>query len=93
MLLFPPPLNIGELEGFANDKDMFGRAVIGTGLTNLISSVTAPLVIAIDGQWGSGKTTFLKMWAGELARRVLASCISTRSRTITRRTPSPLPVR
>ena len=23
-------------------------------------------MIALDGQWGSGKTTFLKMWAGEL---------------------------
>ncbi len=41
---------------------------MGKGLTNLVSSVTDPLVIAVDGQWGSGKTTFLKMWAGELRK-------------------------
>ncbi len=32
------------------------------------------MVIAFDGQWGSGKTTFLKMWAGEL-RKAGIPCI------------------
>lgn len=27
------------------------------------------MVIAVDGQWGSGKSTFLRMWAGELRKR------------------------
>src|SRR5680860_400297 len=68
MRLFPPPLEIGDEEGFTPEKDIFGRVVLGEGLTNLVSSVSDPTVIAVDGQWGSGKTTFLKMWAGELRK-------------------------
>jgi nucleoside-triphosphatase THEP1 len=68
MRLFPPPLEIGDEEGFTPAKDIFGRAHLGSGLTNLVGSVSDPTVIAVDGQWGSGKTTFLKMWAGELRK-------------------------
>src|SRR4051794_12854614 len=68
MRIFPPPLVIGEVEGFTPEKDIFGRAETGKGLTSLVESVTDPLVIAVDAQWGSGKTTFLKMWAGELRK-------------------------
>jgi len=66
MRIFPPPLEIQDDEGFAKEKDIFSRATIGRGLTNFVTTVTDPMVIAVDGQWGSGKTTFLKMWAGEL---------------------------
>lgn len=66
MHIFPRPLQIGDTEGFTVEKDIFGRHELGSGLTNLVGSVAAPMVIAIDGQWGSGKTTFLKMWAGQL---------------------------
>ncbi len=66
MHLFPPQLQIGDEEGFSPGKDIFGRAEHGRRLTNLITAVSDPLVIAVEGQWGSGKTTFLKMWAGEL---------------------------
>ncbi len=69
MRLFAPQLQIGDQEGFSAGKDLFERASIGQGLTNLVSSITDPLVIALDGPWGSGKTTFLKMWAGELRKR------------------------
>jgi predicted KAP-like P-loop ATPase len=68
MRLFPPPLSIGDKEGFSREKDIFDRGPIGMGLTNLVTNVSDPLVIAVDGQWGSGKTTFLKMWAGELRK-------------------------
>jgi hypothetical protein len=68
MHLFPPTIDIGDTEGFSPAKDIFGRATLGKGLTNLVGSVSDPLVIAVDGQWGSGKTTFLKMWAGELRK-------------------------
>ncbi len=68
MRILPPELDIGPLEGFDPKKDIFRRAEIGRGLTNIVSSVAEPLVIALDGQWGSGKTTFLKMWAGELRK-------------------------
>ena len=68
MRIFPTPLQIDETEGFTAEKDIFGRKELGSGLSNLVGSVTDPMVIAIDGQWGSGKTTFLKMWAGELRK-------------------------
>lgn len=68
MRIFPPPLEIGETEGFTPSKDIFGRARLGAGLTNLVSTISDPTVIAVDGQWGTGKTTFLKMWAGELRK-------------------------
>jgi hypothetical protein len=68
MKLFLPPLQIGPDEGFTKEKDIFGRAAIGQGLTSLVSNVTDPMVVALDSQWGSGKTTFLKMWAGELRK-------------------------
>ena len=38
----------------------------GRELSNLVASVSDPMVIALDAPWGSGKTTFLKMWAGHL---------------------------
>jgi predicted KAP-like P-loop ATPase len=66
MRIFPPPLEIGEYEGFTPEKDIFGRQALGTGMTNLLSTVTDPMVLALDAQWGSGKTTFLRMWAGQL---------------------------
>lgn len=68
MRLFLPPLEIDETEGFTPEKDIFGRKPIGDGLTNLVTSISQPLVIAVDAQWGSGKTTFLKMWAGDLRK-------------------------
>lgn len=68
MRVFPKPLDIGDEEGFNPEKDIFKRAPLGAGMTNLVSNVEDPLVIALDGAWGSGKSTFLKMWAGELRK-------------------------
>jgi hypothetical protein len=69
MRIFPRPLQIGDTEGFSAERDIFGRHEFASGLTNLLASVSDPMVIAIDGQWGSGKTTFMKMWRGELRRQ------------------------
>lgn len=69
MKIFLPPLEIDDDEGFTAEKDLFGRKDFGDGLTRLVTNVDDPLVIALDGQWGSGKTTFLKMWAGELRKQ------------------------
>lgn len=68
MKIFLPELEIGPIEGFDPSKDIFKRAELGRGLTNLLSLADDPLVIAVDGQWGSGKTVFLKMWSGELRK-------------------------
>lgn len=68
MKVYPDPLNFDDLEGFSSGKDLFRRRDFASGMSKIVSSVQDPLVIAFDGEWGSGKTTFLKMWAGELRR-------------------------
>lgn len=68
MRVYPKPLEIGDMEGFTPEKDLFNRAELGKGMSHLVATIEDPLVIAFDGPWGSGKTTFLKMWAGELRK-------------------------
>lgn len=61
MRVLPPPLDL-SIAGFTAD-DLFGRRRLAEGLKNLVGVSEDPLVIALDGQWGAGKTTFLAMWA------------------------------
>lgn len=68
MRIYIPSIDIGDEEGFTQENDLFARKQFAVGLTNLVSRITDPIVIALDGQWGSGKTTFSKMWAGELRK-------------------------
>ena len=37
-----------------------------TNLSELIGKAESPCVIAIDAAWGTGKTTFIKMWTKDL---------------------------
>ena len=46
-------------------KDLLGRAKTGKRLSELVEKIDDPMVIALDGAWGSGKSLFLKMWVGE----------------------------
>lgn len=55
-------------EGFTAENDIFKRKPLGDTLTRIITNSTRPLTIAVEGKWGSGKTTFLKLWAGELKK-------------------------
>ncbi len=48
------------------EHDLLGRKESIDALTNVISSLDGPCVIAVDAGWGMGKTTFLKMWAQHL---------------------------
>lgn len=41
-----------------------GREEFGKRLTELFDRVHRPMVVALDGTWGSGKSTFLQMWMG-----------------------------
>lgn len=66
--LFPPRFVVSLDEGFSPERDLFGRAPIGAGLKRLMENVDQPLVLALDGDWGSGKTTFLRFWVGELRK-------------------------
>lgn len=71
MLLYPPEPHIGPEDGFTSDNDIFGLREFGESLTNLVTNVEQPLVITLDGPWGSGKSTFAKQWAGLLRQRGL----------------------
>ena len=65
MRLKPKPLEIGDETGFG-EHDLFGRKDFAARLTNLVKNIEDPTVFLLDAQWGDGKTTFLKQWAGEL---------------------------
>ncbi|BBF81453.1 KAP family P-loop NTPase fold protein [Asticcacaulis excentricus] len=66
MPLYDFSLDIGANEGFTPEKDIFRHEAFGERLTNLLANTNFPITLAIDAQWGEGKTTFLKMWAGHL---------------------------
>ena len=55
-----------------NDRpyDLLGRKPVGQRLTDLLDRVEQPLVIALDGGWGSGKSHFLKLWTGAHSREL-----------------------
>lgn len=64
MKIVTPPLIIEETDSFQND--LFDRKAFGESLLNLVERSNGELVISLDGQWGEGKTTFVKMWQGLL---------------------------
>ncbi|EOY4609243.1 hypothetical protein FXE65_02500 [Vibrio cholerae] len=65
MRLTVPELQISDDEGFSTEKDLFHRKQFGDRLYNLINNSDENLVLALDAQWGEGKSTFIKMWSGE----------------------------
>jgi hypothetical protein len=67
MLIRPPDLEIPEDDPFKNDA--LDRARLEPPLTEFVCQATGPFVLAIDGGWGTGKTTFLKMWQPKLRDR------------------------
>ncbi len=58
------PIIIRENEAF--EQDILGREDFGKSLLTLVSIPSDELVISLDGKWGEGKTTFVKMWQGLL---------------------------
>ncbi len=44
--------------------DLLGRKGVGKQLSDLVERIEEPLVIALDGDWGSGKSHFLRLWTG-----------------------------
>jgi hypothetical protein len=51
---------IDDMNPFKNDK--LGRETIADNLTKIIDSIHGSFVLGIDSSWGTGKTTFIKMW-------------------------------
>src|SRR5690349_19066542 len=43
-------------------SDLFGRKNFGIALANIVKNSADPLVISLDGNWGEGKSTFVKTW-------------------------------
>lgn len=64
MKLVTPSLLVEDSDGFRNDS--LQRKNFGEALSNLVTRSTDELVISLDGKWGEGKTTFVKMWQGLL---------------------------
>lgn len=57
------PLDIEIPKADPFKKDLLGRKEPVEVLTYLIGSIEGPCVLAVDAAWGTGKTTFLKMWS------------------------------
>ncbi len=62
----PREIDITENEPFKND--LLDRKESVEVLTHLIESIEGPCVLAVDAAWGTGKTTFLAMWAHHLRK-------------------------
>ena len=60
----PLHIDIPEDDPFKND--LLGRKDTVDVLTHLLGSIEGPCVLAVDAPWGTGKTTFLKMWSQHL---------------------------
>ncbi len=65
------PITVGKDEAF--EQDILGRKGFGESLLNLVSLSSDELVISLDGKWGEGKTTFVKMWQGMLIKKDIHS--------------------
>lgn len=61
---FLPPEPEVTLYETAFDNDILGREKTSKSLSALLDRIEDPLVIALDGRWGTGKTYFLKRWVG-----------------------------
>ena len=55
-----PKFELDENDPFAND--LLDRKGFAEKLTNIILANKDELVISLNGQWGEGKTTFIRMW-------------------------------
>lgn len=60
-----PPVPKSELR-FGSQYDIFGRKPFGEQLTNLLVNTSGSTVVALDSAWGTGKSTFIKMWLNYL---------------------------
>ncbi|MCI4663016.1 MAG: KAP family NTPase [Neomegalonema sp.] len=64
MKIFPsePEVDLYK-EGF-EENDILNRKSVGKSLSDLVERIDDPMVVALDGGWGTGKTYFLKRWVG-----------------------------
>jgi len=66
MLRKNPHFLINPANPFQEDK--LKRLSSAENLTTLIRTITQPFVLSINSPWGTGKTTFVKMWEAKLLK-------------------------
>lgn len=64
MHLFPAEPEITLYKDGLDKLTTLPRRVEGQRLTDLLDKTSDPLTVAVNGAWGTGKTVFLKCWAG-----------------------------
>ena len=65
-------VEVNDADPFAND--WLERKGFATQLTNIIeNNKQGEVVIGLSGQWGEGKTTFVKMWQKHMENKEIAS--------------------
>ena len=60
------PREIDVPAGDPFKHDLLARKEPVESLTNIVRSLEGPCVLAVDAEWGKGKTTFLNIWAQHL---------------------------
>ena len=65
----PREIDISQNDPFEND--LLGRKKSVEVLTHLVGDLEGPCVLAVDAAWGTGKTTFLRIWAQHLRNQRL----------------------
>ena len=64
MFAYDMTINVGTDTFDTVGCDLLNRAPFGKRLSELMERDTQPLVVALDGSWGAGKSHFLKLWTG-----------------------------
>ena len=64
MRLYPPQTEVNLYEEGFGENDLLQRKETGKRLSDLLEKVDDPVVLAVNGAWGSGKSHFLKRWVG-----------------------------
>ncbi|WP_457594023.1 KAP family P-loop NTPase fold protein [Hydrogenimonas sp.] len=64
MILKHKAIEIPNDDVFRNDA--LGRKDVIENLSTLVLNTGDPFVLSVDGKWGSGKTTFVKLWKAHL---------------------------
>ena len=63
------PLQPNFDDGFTPENDIFGRKKLYEQIKNIVSlSSDESIVFGLDDDWGNGKTSFVKMVVGEIAK-------------------------
>ena len=65
------PIDIDPAQPFL--VDLLNRKEEVDNLTLIVNNLNSPAVLTVNSSWGTGKTTFIKMWAANLKLQGTAS--------------------